>query len=156
MTRVWKPLDWQFTSLTEFLLKGPEKEQFKEVNEYEKTLPAELKKRFRDTWKSEFPFFCDIDNRQRHDGYDAMAYHNIYRDIWERDLAFDGSRFGPRSGFDYPDVEEMFAAVIKDPDSVPVSSPDPVSPPDGTKQKSEALQSSRPKSKKNGRKKQTS
>lgn len=153
MTRVWKPLDWQLKSLTEFLLKGHQKEPLKEVNEYETTLPAELKKELRDKWRSEFPFFCDIDNQVRYDSYDAMAHCNIYRDKWERDLSEDDSRFGPRSGFDYPDVQAMFAAVIRDPGSMPISSPDPVSLLDKKKQKPGAWQGSRSKTKKRGHKK---
>lgn len=151
MTRVWKLLDWQFTSLTEFLLKGNKKEPLREVNEYETTLPVGLKRQLTDRWRSEFPFFCDIDNRVRCDSYDAMAYHNIYRDKWERDLSQDDSHFWPRSGFDYPEVEAMFAAVIRHPENFGYSSPDPVSLANAGTQKSESVQSTRPTAKKNGR-----
>lgn len=57
-----------------------------------------------------FPVQASSENRHRHDPWDAIALHHIYRDPWER-------KYEPtkplderdvRSVGDYPELEDMF------------------------------------------------
>lgn len=100
--------------MTEFLLNGPPDKENKELISWEGKLLKEVKDRMTEQWKSEFPYFCDIDNPVRHDTYDAMAYHNIYRDKWERDLSKDKSSFRPRNEFDYPEIRELHNILLNE------------------------------------------
>lgn len=63
-------------------------------------------------WKSEFPYFCDIDNPVRYDSHPAMSYYNIYRDIWERDLSTDQTSYDPRNEFDYPEARVLLNVLL--------------------------------------------
>jgi len=62
---------------------------------------------------SPFPLCADEDNAYRYDEYDAMKYHHIYRDPWERVLpdTKDWSLVR-RNTFDYPELKAMFRAVV--------------------------------------------
>ena len=60
-----------------------------------------------------FPFFCDIDNPYRHDDWDALAYHNIYRDLWERQIPLEKPERCVIDTFDYPDHGVMVREIMK-------------------------------------------
>ncbi|KAG5915006.1 hypothetical protein E4U42_000187 [Claviceps africana] len=82
--RVWSLLDAQFKQLMGFLKGDPS------------------------VITSPFPLCADEHNAHRFDDYDAMKYHNIYRDPWERKLPdeknWDEIRLNP---FDYPRGKEL-------------------------------------------------
>ncbi|KAG6018355.1 hypothetical protein E4U43_002754 [Claviceps pusilla] len=62
---------------------------------------------------SPFPLCADEDNAYRYDPYDAMKYHNIYRDIWERKLPEEKDWDQIRQNtFDYPELKSLFHAVM--------------------------------------------
>lgn len=67
------------------------------------------------TEKSPFPLYADEKVRHRYDAYDAMAWHHIYRDPWERMLPpqkdEDSIR---RNTFDYPELQEELFDKIPD------------------------------------------
>ncbi|KAK3186429.1 hypothetical protein K4F52_004730 [Lecanicillium sp. MT-2017a] len=63
-------------------------------------------------WKSTFPFFCDVDNFERHDDFDAMAYHHIYRDPWERRLPPEKVERCSQRTFDYPERAPIIEAAM--------------------------------------------
>lgn len=81
-----------------------------------------------------FPLFGDEKNTYRFDHYDAMAWHNIYRDPWERELPpeknWDEIR---RNTFDYPETLAHFPS-LDDEDSRDVSIPDTLETPPGLPQ----------------------
>lgn len=53
---------------------------------------------------------------QRYDGYDAMAYHNIYRDPWERKLPSEKNYSAVRMNtLDYPELQSTFDEVTQGP-----------------------------------------
>lgn len=60
-----------------------------------------------------FPFFCDIDNPYRHDDWDALAYHNIYRDLWERYIPPEKPERCVLNSFDYPDHGARMRKIMK-------------------------------------------
>lgn len=68
---------------------------------------------------SKFPFFCDIDNLERHDEWDAMAIHNIYRDPWERKLPDEKIVPGAINTFDYPEQGVLVSKVLEDMKTAP-------------------------------------
>jgi hypothetical protein len=62
--------------------------------------------------KSPFPLFSDEKNTYRFDDYDAMAWHNIYRDRWERDLPPEKNwNEIRRNTFDYPETSAYFPSL---------------------------------------------
>lgn len=63
-------------------------------------------------WKSGFPFFCDIDNHERHDSWDAMARHYIYRDAWERHVPDEKPPPRVQDCFNYPEDQALMEAVM--------------------------------------------
>jgi hypothetical protein len=67
-----------------------------------------------DKWKRGFPFYCDIDNFDRHDHYDAMKYHHIYRDLGERRLPATKPESGPLNLRDYPELTSITEAIMYD------------------------------------------
>lgn len=73
---------------------------------------------------SPFPLCADEDNAYRYDPYDAMKYHNIYRDIWERKLPKKKDwHHIRRNTFDYPELKGMFRAVSGS-KAIPTSRPE--------------------------------
>lgn len=84
--RVWKILDDQETALFEFL-----------GSEVPGNIPCPL------------PLPCEKTNLMRHDPWDAMALHHIYRDPWERTETprkdYDGE-YGRKTLLDYPEMVE--------------------------------------------------
>ncbi|KAK4041494.1 hypothetical protein C8A01DRAFT_14737 [Parachaetomium inaequale] len=86
--RVWRLLDSQFSELAEFLL-----------SEQPCTPP--------------FPIIASYANKHRHDPWDAIALHHIFRDPWEREVPPTKPDDGRdvRSAGDYPEVDDMFDAV---------------------------------------------
>lgn len=99
--------------MTDFLLNGPrEAKNDEELLKWESGLSSEVKKRMKKQWKSEFPYFCDIDNPVRHDSHSAMSHYNIYRDKWERDLSTDRTSEAPRNEFDYPEARGFFNVLL--------------------------------------------
>ncbi|KAH0597570.1 hypothetical protein MHUMG1_04949 [Metarhizium humberi] len=91
--RIWRPLETQFKQMIHFLKVGPP------------------------TSQCPFPLYADKKVRHRYDDYDAMAWHNIYRDPWERVLPprknWDAIR---RNTFDYPELQEqIFDKILHGP-----------------------------------------
>ncbi|TQW07411.1 hypothetical protein IF2G_04572 [Cordyceps javanica] len=48
----------------------------------------------------------------RHDDWDAMLEHNIYKDRWERTLPFEKPDEGPLDTFNYPELQSLADAVM--------------------------------------------
>lgn len=92
-----------------------------ESEKREKEIPSRLLANMSEHWKSTFPFFCDVDNLERHDDYDAVAYHNIYRDPWERRLPPTKQQSCTQNTFDYPEFQDVMEAIMfyPVPDTVP-------------------------------------
>ncbi|CEJ80981.1 hypothetical protein VHEMI01136 [[Torrubiella] hemipterigena] len=74
---------------------------------------------------SQFPFSCDINNPTRHDDWDAMKYHHIYRDLWERKLPQEKFIGCTRNSFDYLELQAWAESIINHPgpsyDVIPTS-----------------------------------
>ncbi len=87
----------------------------------EQELPPRLLEEMNEYWKLTFPFFCDVDNPERHDDYDAMAYYNIYRDPWERQLPPTKPEMCTQNTFDYPELQSVMEAIMfyAVPDTIP-------------------------------------
>ncbi|KAH6649296.1 hypothetical protein F5144DRAFT_521559 [Chaetomium tenue] len=87
--RVWRLLDTQFDDLVDFLLADN---------------PA---------MPGPFPILASQANRHRHDPWDAIALHHIFRDPWER--KYPSTKPIPtrdvRTAGDYPELDDMFDAV---------------------------------------------
>ena len=86
--RLWRPQEAQFDSFVDFLLS----------NEPSRPVP--------------FPLRVSDDNFSRHDPWDAIALHHIFRDPWERKV----TRTKPpdrdvRSSADYPEVQIMLTKM---------------------------------------------
>ena len=60
-----------------------------------------------------FPILASQANRYRHDPWDAIALHYVYRDLWER--KFPSTKPVPtrdvRTVGDYPELDDMFDAL---------------------------------------------
>jgi hypothetical protein len=59
---------------------------------------------------SPFPILASDRNRHRHDPWDAIALHHIFRDPWERKFPLtkpEDTRCVVSTG-DYPELEDMF------------------------------------------------
>lgn len=98
--------------MTDFLLNGPREEKNNEPVKWEAGLSSEVKARMQKQWKSEFPYFCDIDNPVRHDSHPSMSQYNIYRDKWERDISRDRTSEGPLNEFDYPEARVVLNVLL--------------------------------------------
>lgn len=65
-----------------------------------------------DSAVSPFPLYADEKNTYRFDAWDAMAWHHVYRDRWEREIAptknFNEVR---RNSFDYPELRGFIEAM---------------------------------------------
>lgn len=120
--RVWQPLEWQLRAMSNFLSTGRISDAAEQARMREmELLPRQVRYMSKSDWKSAFPFFCDVDNLERHDAYDALAYHHIYRDLWERRIPTEKPPPTTQNTFDYPEVLALMEAVIFDPtpDTVP-------------------------------------
>ncbi|KAJ6785168.1 hypothetical protein PWT90_09564 [Aphanocladium album] len=119
-TRIWKPLEWQMRAMKRFFETGRLEDIAEEADEREKELArimsARQRKFLREPWKGGFPFFCDMDNPERHDDWDAMKLHNIYKDEWERSLPDSKPDSGPLDTFNYPELQSMADAIMYAPD----------------------------------------
>ncbi|KAK3290881.1 uncharacterized protein B0H64DRAFT_49151 [Chaetomium fimeti] len=86
--RVWRLLDDQFTDLVDFLLAD-------------------------NPPKPPFPILASQANRHRHDPWDAIALHHVFRDPWER--RFPSTKpeetRDVRTVGDYPELDDMFDAL---------------------------------------------
>ncbi|KID84609.1 hypothetical protein MGU_08129 [Metarhizium guizhouense ARSEF 977] len=82
--RIWRPLETQFQQMIDFFKGGPS------------------------AAKCPFPLYADEKVRHRYDSYDAMKWHNIYRDPWERVLPPRKNLEAIRMNtFDYPELQEQ-------------------------------------------------
>ncbi|KAL2258386.1 hypothetical protein VTK26DRAFT_8322 [Humicola hyalothermophila] len=93
--RIWKLLDSQFGDMIDFLLaENPS--------------------------ASPFPILASQHNRDRHDPWDAIALHHIFRDRWERKFpSVKPEGRDVRSVTDYPELEELFEKVDADAQASP-------------------------------------
>ncbi len=83
--RLWRPQEPQFNSFVDFLLSN------------EPSRPAP------------FPLVVSDDNFRRHDPWDAIARHHIFRDPWERKVTpTKPPDRDVRSSADYPEVNILF------------------------------------------------
>lgn len=114
--RIWKPLDWQMEAMMELFTTGSTEHATKAGQELHDKLP-ETSKVFadREFKQSQFPFFCDIDNPTRHDDWDAMKFHHIYRDPWERKLPEQKFMGCTVNSFDYPGLQVWVETVASSP-----------------------------------------
>lgn len=87
--RVWRLLDTQFADLVDFLLSDN---------------PA---------MPGSFPILASQANRHRHDPWDAIALHHVFRDPWERKypLTKPVPTRDVRTAGDYPELDDMFNAL---------------------------------------------
>jgi hypothetical protein len=60
-----------------------------------------------------FPILASQANKHRHDPWDAIALHHVYREPWER--KFPSTKPVPtrdvRTAGDYPELDDMFDAL---------------------------------------------
>ncbi|OAQ96772.1 hypothetical protein LLEC1_00647 [Akanthomyces lecanii] len=119
--RIWKPLDWQLRAMANFFSGSSADTIVAEIANREQELPPRLLEEMNENWRLIFPFFCDVDNPDRHDDYDAMAYHNIYRDPWERQLPPENPQPCTQNTFDYPELQAVMEAIMfyPGPDTIP-------------------------------------
>ena len=88
--RLWRPLDAQFDAFVGFLLSN------------ESSPP------------SPFPLLVTDDNFRRHDPWDAIALHHIFRDPWERKVTpTKPPERDVRSTGDYPELIAMWEEIEK-------------------------------------------
>lgn len=96
---MWRLLDGQVNALTDFLL-SPQ--------------PSP---------SSPFPILASDDNLHRHDPWDAIALHHIFRDPWERKIAPTKPDDGRdvRSTGDYPELAVLFTKLNEAWENSPLS-----------------------------------
>ncbi|KAK3185697.1 hypothetical protein K4F52_005562 [Lecanicillium sp. MT-2017a] len=117
--RIWKLLDWQFDAIASFFLHGPEPADPLFDALPDKPAPRTSREEPSSLRMSKFPFFCDIDNFVRHDDWDAMAFHNIYRDPWERKLPDEKRERCVVNTFDYPEEGVLVSKILEDMKTAP-------------------------------------
>ncbi|KAJ4145131.1 hypothetical protein LMH87_003990 [Akanthomyces muscarius] len=90
--RIWKPLDWQLRAMAKIFSGSSSEAVIVETVNRGQELPPRLLEEMNEYWKLTFPFFCDVDNPERHDDYDAMAYYNILQRSMGAPTAADKTR----------------------------------------------------------------
>ncbi|CAP67156.1 uncharacterized protein PODANS_1_21720 [Podospora anserina S mat+] len=91
-SRIWKLLDSQFEGLVDFLMSA-------DISTQEPP--------------KSFPILATRENLHRHDVWDAIALHNIYRDPWERKFPQTKPEEwrDVRSIGDHPELQDAFDAI---------------------------------------------